>query len=224
MKRLAMVQHTGPNSPVGRAHGEHRRWRRRLSTAAAPFLLALLALAQALACGPRPADGFRGNSSERPYVIMVSFDGFRHDYLDRFELPNFRRVAQAGTRADALIPVFPAKTFPNHYSIATGLYPERHGLVGNEFYDPGLGATYRMRDRSAVQDGRWYGGEPIWVTAEKQGVVSAAYFWVGTEAPIQGVRPTYYRLYNARVPNEARVDTALAWLRLPPERRPHLLL
>lgn len=156
--------------------------------------------------------------------MMVSFDGFRHDYLDLHPTPNFDRVAAAGVRAAALVPAFPTLTFPNHYSLATGLYPTRHGLVGNAMHDPGFGATYSMRDRDAVGDGRWYGGEPIWVTAETQGMVTASYFWVGTEAPVQGVRPTRWKPYDGGVPYEARVDSVLAWLDLPPEARPHLVL
>ncbi|MEP0545504.1 MAG: ectonucleotide pyrophosphatase/phosphodiesterase [Rhodothermales bacterium] len=160
---------------------------------------------------------------DAPTVVLVSFDGFRHDYLDRYPTPNFDRVAEAGVRADALVPSFPTLTFPNHYSIATGMYPDRHGLVGNTIYDPGFDATYSMRDRDAVGDGRWYGGEPIWVTAETQGLVTASYFWVGTEAPVMGVRPTTWKPYDNDVTYEARVDSALAWLSLPDARRPRLL-
>ena len=161
---------------------------------------------------------------DAPTVILVSFDGFRHDYLDRYPTPNFDRVAAAGVRADGLIPSFPTLTFPNHYSIATGQYPARHGLVGNTMYDPGFDATYAMRDREAVGDGRWYGGEPIWVTAETQGMTTASYFWVGTEAPVAGIRPTRWKPYDGDVPYEARADSVLAWLDLPAPERPHLVL
>ncbi len=155
---------------------------------------------------------------------MVSFDGFRYDYLDRYDVPNFDRLAGRGVRADAMIPVFPSKTFPNHYSIATGMYAEKHGLVDNNFYSPEFDAVYRLADRTAVGDGRWYGGEPIWVTAEAQGMVTAAYFFVGTEAPIQGVRPSEYRIYDGSVPNDARVDQVFEWLRRPAAERPHLVM
>jgi predicted AlkP superfamily pyrophosphatase or phosphodiesterase len=161
---------------------------------------------------------------DAPTVVLVSFDGFHPDYLDRYPTPNFDRVAAAGVRADALIPSFPTLTFPNHYTIATGMYPGSHGLVGNTIYDPGFDATYSMRDRDAVGDGRWYGGEPIWVTAETQGMTTASYFWVGTEAPVRGVQPTRWKPYDGDVPYEARVDSALAWLALPPAERPHLVL
>lgn len=183
-----------------------------------------------LAATPAPLDAQAGSGGrnrdarlDKPYVVLVSFDGFRHDYLDRVETPNFDRLIRRGVRADALIPVFPSKTFPNHYTIATGMYPARHGLVDNGFWDPEFQAMYRLGDRSSVEDGRWYGGEPIWVTAEKQGMVAASYFFVGSEADIGGVRPSHYRVYDGSVPNEARIDQALAWLRLPPAERPHLI-
>ena len=158
-----------------------------------------------------------------PIVVLISFDGFRHDYLDRYPTPNFDRVAAAGVRAGSLIPSFPTLTFPNHYSIATGMYPDHHGLIGNTIYDPAFDATYSLGDREAVSDGRWYGGEPIWVTAETQGVVTASYFWVGSEAPVMGVHPTTWKPYDNDVTYEARVDSALAWLARPDATRPHLV-
>jgi predicted AlkP superfamily pyrophosphatase or phosphodiesterase len=160
---------------------------------------------------------------DKPHVILISFDGFRADYLDRVEAPNFERVAREGVRAEGLISVFPSKTFPAHYSIATGMYPDAHGIVSNRFYDPERDATYSIGDRESVMDGTWYRGEPIWVTAEKQGMVAASYFWVGSEADVQGIRPTIWKEFDGRVPNEARVDSVLAWLQLPVERRPHMI-
>src|SRR5687767_1113591 len=139
-------------------------------------------------------------------VVLVSFDGFRHDYLDRGITPNFTRMARAGVRADGIIPVFPSKTFPNHHSIATGLYAERHGVVGNEFYDPVLG-LYGNEAHDEADQGRWFGGEPIWVTAERQGVRSGAFFWVATDFRMNGVLPTYWKKYDGDVPWETRVDT-----------------
>ncbi|HEX6941126.1 MAG TPA: ectonucleotide pyrophosphatase/phosphodiesterase [Longimicrobiales bacterium] len=197
----------------------------RARRAVGPIVLA------ALVAGPSSvlAQGGSGGRNapehlDAPYVVVVSFDGFRHDYLDWFETPNFGRVARRGVRADALIPIFPSKTFPNHYAIATGMYAESHGLVDNDFWDPELEARYRLGDRETVEDGRWYGGEPIWVTAERQGMVTAAFFFVGSEAAIGGVRPSEYRVYDGSVPNEARVDQVLDWLRRPAPERPHLVL
>jgi alkaline phosphatase D len=158
------------------------------------------------------------------YVIMVSLDGFRWDYADRANLPNLRFIAQAGVKAEALIPCFPTKTFPNHYSIATGLYPDEHGIVDNSFYDPWMNEEYVIRKREAVTNPDFYGGEPIWVTAEKQEVTSATFFWVGSEAPIQGIRPTYWKEYSKQLPFGDRIDTVIHWLSLPREIRPHLIM
>lgn len=161
-------------------------------------------------------------STDETYVVMVSFDGMRYDFLDRVPTPAFDRVAEAGVRGAGLIPAYPSKTFPNHYTLATGLYPAHHGIVDNEFYDPQFDAVYALGDRDAVEDGRWYGGEPIWKTAERQGLIAASYFWVGSEAV--GLRPTYWKRYDGEVPNAARVDTVLTWLDLPLERRPRIVM
>jgi arylsulfatase A-like enzyme len=159
----------------------------------------------------------------KPYVVMVSLDGFRYDYLDLFPTPNLHRIIDAGVRADAMIPVFPVKTFPNHYSIATGMYADSHGIVGNSFYDPLRDEWYSIGDRASVEDGTWYGGEPIWVTAVNQGMLSASYYWVGSEAAIGGVYPTYWRRFDGDVPYEERIDQVLSWLDLPEEKRPHMI-
>jgi predicted AlkP superfamily pyrophosphatase or phosphodiesterase len=195
----------------------------------APRSIALaLAFAGVLALGcsasTRSASSAAASSASRPYVVLVSFDALRHDYLDRFPAPAFASVAARGVRASAMIPSFPSKTFPNHYTIATGLYPGDHGIVGNTFFDPARKAWYRNTDPKTVRDSSWYGGEPIWVTAEHNGVKSGVYFWTGSEAAIEGVRPTYWVPYNAKVPNAQRVDDVMAWLRKPAADRPHLVL
>jgi predicted AlkP superfamily pyrophosphatase or phosphodiesterase len=176
---------------------------------------------------PRGDRGSGGNNQkehrDKPYVILVSFDGFKPEYLDRFDLPAFRRVIDRGVRAEWMNPVFPSLTFPNHFSLVTGLYPEHHGLVENTFHDPERDRTYSIRDRASVSDGTWYRGEPIWMTAETQGMVAACFFWPGSEAEIRGVRPTFWNTYDAAIPNERRVATVLEWLQLPPERRPHVI-
>ena len=158
----------------------------------------------------------------KPYIVLVSIDGFRTDYLDRFQLPNFRRVLARGARAP-MVPVFPTITFPNQYSLVTGLHPGRHGIVENAFWDPERRARYSFRDQVTVTDGTWYGGEPIWVTAERQGMVAACFYWPGSEAAIKEVRPTFWKTYDGRVPNATRVDTVVGWLRLPEPQRPHVL-
>ena len=159
----------------------------------------------------------------RPHVLLVSFDGFHPGYFARFDTPSFDLLATRGMRAAGLVSVFPSLTFPGHYSIATGLHPEAHGVVGNRFFDPVRGAEFSYRRQDHAQDGSWWGGEPIWVTAEKQGMVSAAFFFPGTEADIGGVRPSHWRPYDGRVPNRERIDQVLAWLALPPAQRPHLV-
>jgi predicted AlkP superfamily pyrophosphatase or phosphodiesterase len=159
---------------------------------------------------------------DKPYLILVSIDGFRWDYMDRYPTPNMDRLAAKGTRAERLLPVFPTLTFPNHYSIATGLYPANHGLVANEFPDPVRDTWYSLKNRETVEDGQFYDGEPIWVSAETQGMVSAAFFFVGTEAPIKGVSPTHWRSFDKKIPGEERVDQILTWLAEPEEKRPHL--
>ncbi len=163
------------------------------------------------------------NSTGDTYVVMLSMDGFRWDYAQMYDTPNLDKLEERGTKAVSLIPSFPTKTFPNHYTIATGLYPDHHGIVLNSFYDPGMNAYYSLYDRESVQNGAFYGGEPIWVTAEKQGVRTASYFWVGSEAPVEGIRPSIWKEYNQNVPFEARVDSVIAWLRLPEDLRPRLI-
>jgi len=161
--------------------------------------------------------------TDRPYVVLVSIDGFRWDFDRLADTPALDRMARTGLKSDALVPAFPTLTFPNHYTIATGWLPWRHGLVANTFPDANRERWYRMQDRDAVQDGRWYEGEPVWVTAERQGVRSVAFYFVGTEADIGGIRPTHWRLFDADVPGEARVNQVLDWLRAPAAERPRFV-
>ncbi len=168
----------------------------------------------------------RKNSPEqqnKPYVILISIDGFRYDYVEKFSAKNLDQYGRSGVKAKSMIPAFPSKTFPNHYSIVTGLYPAHHGLVNNRFYDPARNAFYSFRDRKAVEDASWYGGIPLWVLAEQQSMITASFFWVGSEAPIKGIHPTYYYQYNEETPIEKRIQTVVNWLKLPAEVRPHLI-
>jgi len=160
---------------------------------------------------------------KQPIVILISLDGFRHDYVERFQPENLTKFIQNGTAADGLIPAFPSKTFPNHYTIATGMKPEHHGLVDNSFYEPFKDQVYNMGNRDIVQDGYWYGGTPIWVLAEQNNLKAASYFFVGTEAPVQGIRPSYYFDYDGNVPNLTRVAKVFEWLQLPETERPGLI-
>ena len=161
-------------------------------------------------------------STEQQTVVLVALDGFRPDYLDRAPSRRLRELAQTGVRARWLVPVFPTVTFPNFYSIATGLYPEHHGIVSNSMHDSALG-RFTLRDTAAVHDPRWWGGEPIWVTAVRQGKRAATFFWPGSDVAIGGVRPTWYRLYDPRVPNATRVRQVLDWLSLPADSAPVLV-
>lgn len=173
----------------------------------------------ALACSHATPSG---TSDFEPTLILLSLDGFRWDYLDLVDTPNLERLAAEGVRAEGLIPTFPSETFPSHYSIVTGLYPGHRGLWSNTMRDPELG-VFGMRRRSTVEDGRWWGGEPIWVTAEKQGLRSAILFWPGSEAEIGGVRPSEWRKFDAEMSYEARVAQVLAWLDRPAAQRPRFI-
>ena len=167
----------------------------------------------------------RSNSKEqqdKPYVIMISADGFRYDYAEKYRADHLRALANGGVKAESMIPSFPSVTFPNHYSIVTGMYPSHTGLVINNFYDRTLQRFYSYKGPTA-SEGIWYGGTPLWVLAEKQQMVSASYFWVGSEAPIQGILPTYYYKFNNTTPIGQRINTVVDWLKLPAEKRPHLI-
>lgn len=156
------------------------------------------------------------------YVLLISLDAYRWDYPEVFNTPNLKKIAQDGVRAKSLISCYPSKTFPNHYSIVTGLHPDHHGIVNNSFHDSELG-YYAIGNRKSVENGAFYQGEPIWVTAEKQGVKSASYFWVGSEAPIQGIQPTYWKKYNQKTTFEQKIDTVIHWFSLPENERPRLV-
>jgi len=159
----------------------------------------------------------------KPTVILISLDGFRYDYLEKYRPTVLNELAKKGVRAKWMTPAFPSKTFPNHYTIATGLYPENHGIVENNIYDRSFDAVFSLGKREEVQNGRWWLGEPIWVTAEKQGQRAGTFFFPGTEAEIAGIRPTFWKQYEHNLPNETRVDTILSWLDLPQSERPTFL-
>ena len=158
-----------------------------------------------------------------PYLVILSMDGFRWDYPQMYHTPNLDSLAKIGVKAHSLIPSFPSKTFPNHYTIATGLYPEHHGIVLNTFTDPEIG-DYKLSDRKAIQNAEFYLGEPIWVTAEKQMMRTACFYWPGSEAPIQGIYPDIWKRYDDKVSFESRIDTVVSWLALPAAKRPHLVM
>ncbi len=160
------------------------------------------------------------------YVVLVSLDGFRYDYATKYGAKNLLALAARGASApDGMIPSYPSVTFPNHYTIVTGLYPEHHGIVANTFYDPVRMETYSYTNPKTTGDGSWYSGTPLWVLAEKQGLRAASFFWPTSDAEIQGKRPSYnIGPYDDNFPAEKRAEQTLAWLQLPPEKRPHLIL
>lgn len=172
--------------------------------------------------------GGRTNSPEqqkKPYLIMISVDGLRYDLVDKYDAKFLKKKRSEGVAATSMQPAFPSMTFPNHYTLATGLYPSHHGIVANNFY-AGKDAQYyyAMNIAAAVQNPGFYGGIPIWVLAEKQKMVSANFFWVGSEAPIDSTFSTYYFNYNEAIPIDRRIEIVKQWLELPEERRPHLIM
>jgi alkaline phosphatase D len=166
----------------------------------------------------------RPEQQAKPYVVMVSLDGFRYDYLTQYKAKQLTALgAQGAVAREGMIPSYPSLTFPNHYTLVTGLYPEHHGIVANQFYDPLRKQKYAFTDPASSRDGSWYGGTPLWVLAEKQGMRSACFFWPGSEAEIEGERPSYYLNFDDHFPDEPRIDQVIAWLRLPAAERPHFI-
>jgi predicted AlkP superfamily pyrophosphatase or phosphodiesterase len=206
-----------------------RRWRLWAAVGAVGLLL----------CGCTTADEvyhrFKGDEHQEPPaptpaapptpVILVSIDGFRADYLSRGVTPNLVALAEGGARAERMLPSFPSLTFPNHYTLVTGLVPDHHGIVNNTFEDPALpDGRFRIASKAAVTDPvSWDEATPIWVTAERWGLHTATEFWPGSEAAIHGVRPNHYTAYDKSVASDARVDQVLAWLDLPADQRPAFL-
>ena len=178
----------------------------------------IVALTIALtACRPGSA------TPDRAILILVSIDGFRWDYLDRYDAANVRQLADNGVRADGLIPQFPSKTFPNHYTIVTGLRPANHGVISNNMRDPDIEGEFSLSNREVQADPRWWGGEPIWNTVQKQGQIAAAMFWPGSETVINGGQATHWTPFDDDMPHERRVERVLSWLKLPENKRPSFL-
>ncbi|TVR78687.1 MAG: alkaline phosphatase family protein [Saprospirales bacterium] len=162
--------------------------------------------------------------TSRQYTVILSLDGFRWDYADHTPTPHLDYIARKGVKAESLIPVFPSGTFANHYSMATGLHPDNHGIVANRFSCPILQRDYNKGDRSTVREGMFYSGEPIWVTANKHGLRTAAFYWVGSEADVMGIRPDIWKKYSNDFPYGDRVDSVAHWLSLPEPDRPDLIM
>jgi predicted AlkP superfamily pyrophosphatase or phosphodiesterase len=163
-----------------------------------------------VSCGSPIKESDHSGKSNK--LLLISFDGFMNEYIERNETPNFDRLIANGVKAEYMIPIFPTKTFPNHYSIVTGLYTENHGIIANGFYDDSLDARFRFGPIDSPNDERWWGGEPIWITAEKQGLTSATFFWPGSEASIDGVQSTKWVQYDESILEKARIDSIVNWM------------
>ncbi|OXB00479.1 alkaline phosphatase family protein [Flavobacterium oncorhynchi] len=162
----------------------------------------------------------QAQTNKDSYVVLVSMDGFRWDYAKQYKLQNLKQIASEGVHAKSMKPSYPSKTFPNHYSIVTGLYPDHHGIINNVFYDAALNESFSLSS-DAKTDSRYYGGNPIWNLAEQQGVKTASFFWPGSD--IDKRNPSYFKKYDSKIPYGARIDTVLKWLQLPEKQRPHLI-
>jgi predicted AlkP superfamily pyrophosphatase or phosphodiesterase len=183
----------------------------RLAGACAALLLGACASTPASSSTATSAPQAASSAAQQPLLLLISIDGLRSDMIDRGIAPNLSRLVREGVRAQWMTPSYPSLTFPNHYTLVTGLRPDHHGIVHNSMTDPALG-TFRLSDRDAVGNGRWWGGEPIWVGAEKAGLHAATWAWPGSEAAIQGVRPSRHQAFDEHIAPNARVDQALSWL------------
>jgi len=163
------------------------------------------------------------SQQNKPYVILVSADGFRYDYAEKYQATHLLKLAGEGVKASSMIPSYPSVTFPNHYTLVTGLYPAHQGIVNNAFYDRDRKGFYSMSNKAKVADASWYGGTPLWVLAEQQHMLTASFYWVASEAPIKNINPTYYYVYNDQIDLHKRVQAVVNWLKLPPESRPHFI-
>lgn len=179
------------------------------------LLLTALVLSVLLAgCASTPVP-----APARVPLLLVSIDGLRSTDITDAAMPTLSRLGREGVRAEGMRPSYPSLTFPNHYTLVTGLRPDRHGITHNSMWDRELG-EFRLSKRDAVGDGRWWGGEPVWIGAGKAGLRTATLFWPGSEAEIDGARPQRWTPYDKAVPAAARADTVAGWLLEPASTRP----
>lgn len=181
------------------------------------LIILTVALASLCSCAQKSADPV--------LTVVVSLDGCRWDYADMYGAPGLDAISAEGVKA-VMKPSYPASTFPNHYAIATGLVPDHHGIVNNKFWDPRTQARYAMGDIPTRSNPAYYGGEPIWVTAEKQGVRTASIYWVGTDIPICGTYPSYWHDWyeEPQLSYPERVQEAIRLASLPARKRPRLIM
>jgi predicted AlkP superfamily pyrophosphatase or phosphodiesterase len=201
------------------AFGEDRCFACRIVPMRLRGLLVLLCVACIAACAPsQPRE-----THDRHALILISIDGFRADYLDRHITPTLATLAADGVRAEAMKSAFPTLTFPNHYTLVTGLYPDHHGIVNNRMLDPASGKHFVYKEEATTEDPAWWGGEPVWVSVEKQGLHAATMFWPGSTVAIAGVRPSKWLPFNGKLTAKQRVDQVLQWIDLPAAERPTFL-
>jgi predicted AlkP superfamily pyrophosphatase or phosphodiesterase len=160
---------------------------------------------------------------DKPYVILISADGFRYDYAEKYNAVHLLNFANEGVKASSMIPSFPSSTYPNHYAMATGLYPAHNGIVQNIFYDRTEKRYYNSGSRFTTEESLWYGGTPLWVLAEQQHMLAANFYWVASNTQIKGIYSTYYYMHNSKIPIDRRIQAVVNWLKLPAEKRPHLI-
>jgi predicted AlkP superfamily pyrophosphatase or phosphodiesterase len=186
----------------------------------------LIAFSAGCATQPTPAPSAPTVTKAKPAVtplLLISIDGYRNDYIERGLSPTLSNLAKDGVHATGMQPSFPSLTFPNHYTLVTGLRPDHHGIVNNTMVDPVLG-KFSLSNRDAVGNGRWWDqGMPLWITASQHGLKSATMFWPGSEADIHGQHPDFWKPYDGKVSPDQRVDQILAWLDLPADQRPTFL-
>ncbi|CEJ57658.1 hypothetical protein PMG11_06344 [Penicillium brasilianum] len=156
-----------------------------------------------------------GTSLFAPTTILISLDGFRADFLDRSLTPALNSLVANGVSPQYMTPSFPSVTFPNHFTLVTGLYPESHGVVGNTFWDPDLGEEFYYTHPAVSMQPKWWNAEPLWETAEKQGIKTGIHMWPGSEAHIGIVEPSYVDKYNGSEALPRKVNRVLELLDLP---------
>lgn len=190
------------------------------------FIVLLCASLLSCSIAEKSSKNTTKNSPERlksPYILLISIDGYRHDYTQLYSPENIQKFLTGAAKAKSLRPSFPSKTFPNHYSIITGLTPDNHGIVANHFYAPDLKLEYKLSDRDMVRNPRFYEGTPFWNLCTDNGLNSASYFWPGSEAAINGKFPTFWETFSMEATHEEKVSGIMKWLKLPEEIRPHFL-
>ncbi|MGB0834022.1 MAG: ectonucleotide pyrophosphatase/phosphodiesterase [Psychrobium sp.] len=188
------------------------------------LILGALFLIGACASNDEPvANATQQIEQKKPYVILISIDGFRWDYVDKYQPKFLSKFAKEGASLKSMRPSFPTKTFPNHLALVTGSYPQNHGIVANKFYAPDLDKTYYIKDSEAVTNSDFYLRKPLWVYAQQQGINAASYFWPSSEAEIDGVQPSIYMKYQHTERHQKRVDAIVKWLQLPEEKRPQFI-